>query len=283
MHLDIEATSRCNLKCAFCDKLPLLKKEDLGDMDIRLYKRIIDEGAEHKLWAVKLSYRGEPLLHKDIIEMVYYAKKKGILDVYFNTNGMLLSEEMGEGLIGAGLDRISISVEGTDARSFEQKRIGAKFNLILRNIDAILELRKKLKVRHPQVRVQTIYSSDRDLKGYKEFWSGHSDEVAAVDYKDETNRRQGIEYDWACPQLWQRLTIQWDGTVLACNNDDLCRLSLGNVAKKTIYQCWHDNKAQQARALHRKGASHKIKACNGCPWRSAQISKLIREPRHENN
>ena len=30
IHLDIEVTNRCNLKCTFCDKLPYLKPEDFG-------------------------------------------------------------------------------------------------------------------------------------------------------------------------------------------------------------------------------------------------------------
>ena len=106
MHLDIEVTSRCNLKCTFCDRQPFLKRDQIGDMDISLYKRIIDECSEHKLWAGKLSYRGEPLLHKDIAEMVSYAKKRGILDLYFNTNAMLLDEKLAERLIDAGLNRI---------------------------------------------------------------------------------------------------------------------------------------------------------------------------------
>lgn len=274
MHLDIEITSRCNLKCTFCDKLFLLTKDQLGDMDIKLYKKIIDEGVKYKLWAIKLSYRGEPLLHKDIAGMVAYAKNKGILDVYFNTNGMLLNKDMSEKLINAGLDRISISVEGTDPEAFESKRIGATFNIILKNIDTLLEMRKKKKVEYPKVRIQTIYFPGSNLEAYKDFWTTHCDEVAAVDYKDSLNRQTGLMQEWGCPQLWQRMTILWNGEVLPCNNDDLCLLSCGNAKEKTIFACWHDDNAEYARNLHRNGQSHKVKACDGCPWRTAQIKKL---------
>ena len=125
INLDIEVTTRCNLRCTFCDKLPLLTKNQIGDMDFELYKKILDEGAENGLCAVKLSYRGEPLLHKQIAEMISYAKKKGMLDIYFNTNGMLLTKEMSLNLMDAGLDRISVSIEGTDPVKFEQERRGA--------------------------------------------------------------------------------------------------------------------------------------------------------------
>ena len=44
-------------------------------IDWDIYKAIIDQGREHGLPSIKLSIRGEPLLHPRIIEMVEYAKK----------------------------------------------------------------------------------------------------------------------------------------------------------------------------------------------------------------
>ena len=277
MHLDIETTSCCNLRCTFCDKLPLLTKDRFGYVDLSLYKKIIDEGAEHHLWGVKLSYRGEPLLHKNIVEMVEYARRKGILDIYFNTNGMLLTQNMSVKLADAGLNRISISVEGTDPEAFEKERIGARFDVILKNINTLLGLREKRGLTYPKVRVQTVYYPGLNLDNYKAYWESICDEVAAVDYKDESNREKGIVHDWACPQLWQRMTIEWDGTVFPCNNDDLRLLSPGNVKEKTVYECWHDENVQAVRELHRSGMSHEVKACDGCPWRTTQIRKLERE------
>lgn len=275
MHLDIEATNRCNLRCTFCDKLPYLRKDQIGDMNMNLYKKIIDEGMERKLWGVKLSYRGEPLLHKSIVEMVEYAKMKGILDIYFNTNGMLLNETMSARLIDAHLDRVSISVEGTDPVLFEKERKGAKFDVIVRNVNTLIELREKKNVKYPKVRIQTVYFPNLDLEAYRDYWLNHCDEVAAVDYKDAGCREKGIIGQWACPQLWQRMTIEWDGTVLACNNDDLRLLSVGNANEKSIYDCWHDLNVQKIRNLHKQGNSHLVAACDGCPWRTAQLMKLV--------
>lgn len=275
VHLDIEATSKCNLKCTFCDKLPLLSREQLGNIDFNLYKRIIDEGKEHKLCGVKLSYRGEPLLHPNIAEMVAYAKNAGVMDVYFNTNAMLLNELMSEKLIASGLNRISISIEGTDPAAYEKERVGAKFNIVLNNVKTLQKLKAKHNVSFPKVRIQTIFSPGMDIKSYTSFWGPQCDETAAVDYKDESVRKTGITADWACPQLWQRMTIEWDGTVLPCNNDDVRLFSPGNAGSKSIYDCWHDTKVETMRTLHRQGRSHELKDCDGCPWRTAQIAKSL--------
>lgn len=274
IHLDIEATNRCNLKCTFCDKLPLLAPGQFGDIDFELYTRIVDEGAEKGLCGVKLSYRGEPLLHPRIVDMVAHAKKRGILDVYFNTNGMLLTEKKAQGLIDAGLNRISVSVEGTRAEPFERERVGAKFHKIMENVDRLLELRARAGGLFPRVRIQTVALPGLDLAEYARFWGPHCDETAAIDYKDVADRNETlVEPDWACPQLWQRMTIECDGTVMPCNNDDFRHLSPGNAREKSIAECWRAEVVEGARELHRLGRSHEVPDCNGCPWRTTQILK----------
>jgi len=278
LHLDIEVTNRCNLNCTFCDKLPLLSKDQFGDMDFSLYKKIIDEGNKNGLCSVKLSYRGEPLLHPQLTEMILYAKKQGIIDLYFNTNGMLLTEKKVLSLMDAGLDRISVSVEGTDPKKFEMERRGASFNKILRNIERLMELREKKNLQHPKVRIQTVTLPNIDLDKYARFWATRCDEVAAIDYKEAKERKTDlIDNDWACPQLWQRMTVEWDGAIMPCNNDDHRTLSPGSAANKSVYESWHAPIVESARNFHERGESHMVRACNGCPWRTTQISKRLKE------
>ncbi len=274
LHLDIETSSRCNLRCTFCDKLPLLTRDQMGNIDINLFRKVMDEAGEKGLWGLKLSSRGEPLMHPRIGEMVEYAKKRGVMDIYMNSNGMLLTEAVSDRLIDAGLDRISISIEGTDAAPFERDRIGAKFNRIVKNIETLMVMREKKGCASPKVRVQTVCLPHIDLDEYTEFWKSRCDEVAAVDYKDVMHRDETLKRsDWACPQLWQRMTIEWDGTIMPCNNDDFRHLSPGNVKDKDVHSCWHDPLVEKAREMHKNGQSHLLKACSGCPWRTAQIWK----------
>lgn len=273
MHLDIEATSRCNLKCVFCDRQPYLAKDQIGDMKLALYKKIIDEGAEHKLWAIKLSYRGEPLLHKDIFRMVAYAKKKGILDVYFNTNATLMDEEAALKIIDSGLDRVSISVEGTSAFEYEKLRVNARFGTVLKNITQLGALKKKMRLEHPKIRIQSVNYPGQDIDKYRSFWADHCDEVAVLDFTDMSKSADANPVKWSCPQLWQRMTIEWDGTVFACNNDKLRKLSTGNLKNRSVYDCWHDQSINKIRDLHSLGCFREVQSCNECPWRMAQVKK----------
>ncbi|MDK2954768.1 MAG: hypothetical protein PWQ57_264 [Desulfovibrionales bacterium] len=274
VHLDIEATNRCNLRCTFCDKLPLLKPEDFGDLDFDLFRKIIDEGERGDLCGLKLSYRGEPLLHPRLAEMVAYAKDHGLLDIYFNTNAMLLTEKKARDLIDARLDRISISVEGVDPVPFERERVGAKFDKIKENVGRLKRLREEMGRGIPKIRIQTVTLPDIDMEEYAAYWGPFCDETASVDYKDVENRDEAlVEPDWACPQLWQRMTVEWDGAVMPCNNDDFRTLSPGNLKDISVREAWRAPVVEAARRLHKEGRSHEVEACNGCPWRTTQILK----------
>lgn len=277
LHLDIEATSYCNLKCTFCDRQILVDKGMLGSMDMNLFRHILDQfGEENKLWGVKFSYRGEPLLNQNIPEMIRYAKQRGVLDIYFNTNAMLLTEDKCKAIIEAGLDRISISMDGIEKKAYEAVRVGANFDTVVKNIETLLRVRDEMHSSIPKIRIQTVKLPGIDADAYMNRWKPYADEVAMLEYTDETKRENGIKEKWACPQIWQRLTIEWDGSVFACNNDSLRGLYLGNAKERRIYDCWHDERLTEVRELHKKGLSHEVDACDGCPWRTAQIKKLKR-------
>ncbi len=69
------------------------------------------------------------------------------------------------------------------------------------------------------------------------------------------------------------MTIEWDGTIMPCNNDDYRLLSPGNVKQISVKNAWHAKNVMDAREKHKQGKSHLIEACNGCPWRTTQILK----------
>ena len=69
LHIDIEASSVCNLRCRFCEATIDNIGTKFGYMDFDTFTKIIDESAECGLYAIKLNSgaRGEPLLNKNIV------------------------------------------------------------------------------------------------------------------------------------------------------------------------------------------------------------------------
>lgn len=178
IHIDIEATNACNLRCPFCAATTKnWGPYRHGYMDFTLFQRIIDEGVENGLCSMKLNLRGEPLLHPKLPEMIRYAKEKGIMDVYFNTNATLLDEHKVTQLIDSGLDRISISIEGTSKEVYEKCRVGARFEDVLSNVKRLWLIREKQGLSYPQIRIQTVLLPEfkESFPEYVKFWRGMAD------------------------------------------------------------------------------------------------------------
>ncbi|MFH1327488.1 MAG: radical SAM protein, partial [Candidatus Bathyarchaeota archaeon] len=104
LHVDIEATNACNLHCPMCYGRESRGKSSF--IDFGLFKRVIDCGAKYGLPSINLSWRGEPFLHPQLIDMIKYAKENEVVDVRINTNGVLVDAEKCKELLESGLDRI---------------------------------------------------------------------------------------------------------------------------------------------------------------------------------
>ena len=112
--VDLELASVCNLKCPMCYTITdeFKQKVTKGFMDFDLYKRIIDEIA-NKVYAIRISFRGESTMHANFVECIEYAKKSGIKEISTLTNGANLHGTNLERIIKAGIDWITISIDGT--------------------------------------------------------------------------------------------------------------------------------------------------------------------------
>jgi len=276
LHLDVEPTNVCNLRCPFCATTHNKYKQ--GFMKESVWKKILDEAGKNELYSLKFTFRGEPLLHKDLTRMVKYAKDAGIMDIYFNTNAVRLDDDTIRNLIDAGLDRISISFEGFEKYLYEKYRVGANFETVVSNVERLKELKEELGTSKPLVRIQTVLIPE--LRGrekeYAAFWGPRSDEVAYLDMKEEENNpdHTGIIHEWACPQLFQRLTITWEGVILPCVHDIYEWMSLGTIPKTNLKEAWNSLVERDYRTTHQKGKAHEIPACDRCPLRDNEIKKI---------
>lgn len=147
LNIAIEPSNYCNLNCIMCahDKLTRAK----GKMDIRLYKKIIDEiSQENPDTRVWLDYYGEPLLLQfKLFYLINYAKQKGLTNVCINTNATLLTEEISEMLIDSGIDFISIDCDGYSKEVYEKIRVNAKRDEVYTNIEYFAKRIKSIRDR----------------------------------------------------------------------------------------------------------------------------------------
>ncbi|MEO5356720.1 MAG: radical SAM protein [Nitrospirae bacterium YQR-1] len=277
LHLDIEVTSYCNLKCPMCPRTHRVKmgQWESKHMSLDFFKKIIDSGATLGLCAVNLNNFGESLMNKDLPLMVKYAKDSGIIDIMLHTNGTLLTEELSKQLIFYGLDTIVFSFDSITKELYEKIRKGADFETTVNNIRRFAALKRQLDSASPQIRVGMVYMKEnaQEKDSFVSFWGGDVDVVSYTDYRnqdglDETDRyikRKSANPAFACPSLWQRMTINVNGLVTACCRDAGKRLVIGDLnTGATLKEIWDGDALRDARYLHEIGRAAEIPACNGC-------------------
>lgn len=112
-HVYFSLTNKCNLRCRIC-KIPGFSIKDEDELSTEECKKIIDQIVDLKINHLIFS-GGEPLLRRDIFELITYAIDKKIKLVDLTTNGILVDEKVAKKLIDIGVNPITISIDGLEA------------------------------------------------------------------------------------------------------------------------------------------------------------------------
>jgi len=104
-----EITNVCNLRCLHCYKNASENPEG-HELDTAEMKRIIDQLAEQKVFWLAVT-GGEPLLKKDVFDLLHYASSKKIC-IMLSTNGTLVDDEKAKKLKEAGVLSVQVSIDG---------------------------------------------------------------------------------------------------------------------------------------------------------------------------
>lgn len=289
LNLDIEPTNKCNLACPFCYRTIASKKGSpifkwgLGSMSMDTYRKIMDQitvDGKSAVPAIKLTHRGEPLLNKNLCEMIRMAKKKGAVDVIINTNGVLMTEDLAIELMDAGVDKVLFSFDSPYKEKYENTRVGAAYGEVLDNIRAFCSLRNSLKAYGTLIRVGMVVTDDvteREKEDFYDLFSGCSDLVsynavheeilidAVGNFTDKNGIRKNVkEYKFADSQLWQRMTINWDGEAEICCENYKQEWELGNIHDSSVHDLWHGEQFRKVREAHAAGRWWEIPQCRKC-------------------
>jgi len=109
-----ELTHRCPLRCPYCSN-PVELERASREIDTATWKRVFSEAAA--LGALQVHFSGgEPLVRRDLVELVAHAVRAGL---YTNliTSGVLLDRPRMAELVQAGLDHVQLSFQDTEAAS----------------------------------------------------------------------------------------------------------------------------------------------------------------------
>jgi MoaA/NifB/PqqE/SkfB family radical SAM enzyme len=305
IQLDFELNYSCNFSCAMCTWSVENSKNRGREtwMNIETFKRIVSEGVKKGLKAIRLNYINEPLIRKDIVEFIRFAKDIGIIDVYFSTNGSLLTKKLSESLVESGLDRLQVSIDAFSSATFEKIRSGGNLVNVTNNILKFLEVRKNLGSLFPLLRVNFVNTKENchELDPFVEFWKEKADSIGVqnlvkiVGYEPASGERQLPKFN--CVQPYYHLTVRYDGTVLPCCTFYGAKLPLARVAipeteklsrainleikaeqrdelpKLNIEDIWLSREMVELRAIHASGSYWNNPICKDCVLSSSPIDE----------
>ncbi len=141
IYLEIAPSGGCNHRCIFCALDYLGYKPEF--LDLKVLKRTIKEAAGLGVKSIMYAGEGEPLLHKDIDEIVRYTKACGI-DIAVTTNGVLLKEELSRRLLKS-LSWIRVSMNAGTPRAYSKIHRTHKedFYKVLQNLKDAVKAKEK--------------------------------------------------------------------------------------------------------------------------------------------
>lgn len=283
--LFIDPCNFCNFRCNFCamqssDEKFAFKKQL---MPLELMKKIIDDLSEFpdKLKMLRLAAVGEPLLHPDFVEMVRYAKEKGVTGFLETvTNGSKLNPELNQELADSGIDRIRISVEEITEEGYYQiantkidfqqfvanikdlhERCTGKCEIYVKTVDAAVDTKEK---------EQLFYQLFEEC--CDKIWIDHVIPIWPGWEKLEENftlqmkglHGQELQAVKVCPFPFYTLVVNPDGEVTVCCGDWKRKLVVGDVSKQKLSEIWNGKPLKKLWVDMLSGNREKYEMCQKC-------------------
>lgn len=274
LHMDIEMTNQCNMRCIMCEHgqlpKPLYFRKN-KELDSDILCRTIEEAAAKGLRAINFNGINEPLLSSNLEKSIRLAKDKGIIDLFLHTNAILLTPERAKSLIKAGLTRIFFSLDGFSKRTYSKVRIGGNFQNVLKNIENFIAIREQMGKRIPITGVcfVTLPVNKHEMESFVEFWQKRVDFIAIQEYIKIPNHifsKEKVEkkINFNCPMPWTRLVLNADGKISPCCTMYGRYLTLGDIYKDELETVWNSSRIKKLRQIHKAGKWYLNPVCKQC-------------------
>jgi radical SAM protein with 4Fe4S-binding SPASM domain len=282
----VDPTSLCNFRCKFCPTGdPHLIKESgrhRGFMPLDLFRRIVAGISEFKtpLKVLRLYKDGEPLLHPEFAEFVRIAKSCGRIErVETTTNGSRLDRATADAILGAGIDRIVISVEGVTAERYRDfARVRIDFDAFVANLAHLYANRGSC-----QVHIKTVDENlgEGEAQRFREIFAPIADRcyiertvpswptfdvqrLLRKDGREADAQHRPLVRKRICPYLFYSMSINSDGSVSPCCVDWRRDLVIGNAADESLLEIWNGPRLRALRRTHIQQGRAGNPTCAGC-------------------
>lgn len=284
--LSIEPTTSCNLRCPECPSGLRSFSRPTGMLNHETYHRIIDV-LYKKLSYLIFYFQGEPYLNPDFLNMVSYANEKKIYTAT-STNAHYLTNENAEATVSSGLNRMIISMDGTDQESYEKYRIGGNLEKVKAGITNMIKAKNTIKSQSPFIILQFLLFQhnthqipevqklarqlgvDRlELKTAQVYDFEKGSDLIPDDDRFSRYHPKSGKYEIKnkhlnkCWKMWHSCVMAWDGDIVPCCFDKDAKYTMGNINQQSFDEIWNGPKYLEfrSRLLNNR---QEIDICRNC-------------------
>lgn len=283
-YIDIELTNHCNLGCYMCPTGTHAVSRPRGFMSMELIEKLCGELKNSSIGGVRLIRWGEPTMHPQFLEILKKLKDTGKL-VHFNTNGTLLDRDMIQKIIDMEIDSVKFSFQGTDKASYEEMRYGSSWDKLMENIRLMNELRGEREKPYIQISTTTTLESQEQIdqfvtliKPFCDYFNVGRTKLSHLDVdkmhiseerKQEFRRIQKTETlikqrSDVCWEVFDKLSINWDGIASACCSAPDNELVIGDFSKESLQEIFWGEKLWKIREMLSRNEHDKLPLCRNC-------------------
>jgi len=140
MRIHISINDYCNLRCPHCLRHVEGVKVNQNALNASDLKRL-EPWFDSALY-VALAGLGEPFLQKDLFEVMDLVHRHGAT-VSLITNATLINEAAARRLCGPMPTILNLSIDAATPAVFERVREGAKFSVVLENLDRLVRIKRE--------------------------------------------------------------------------------------------------------------------------------------------
>ncbi|HCV50197.1 SPASM domain-containing protein [Saprospiraceae bacterium] len=287
MTISIEPTTACNLRCPECPSGLRAFSRPTGNLKQDFFRKTIDELHKQLIYLI-FYFQGEPYINPGFLDMVKYAKDKGIYTIT-STNGHFLNDVNAKKTIESGLDRMIISVDGTTQETYENYRKEGNLESVLQGARNIVKWKKEMNSATPHTifqflvvkpnehQIDEIYKIAEEI-GIDEVklktaqvyeYEQGNDLIPTIEkysrYKKNTDGTYSVKNKLLnhCWKLWHACVITWDGLVVPCCFDKDAQHRLGDMKDKPFQEIWQGEDYDKFRKQLLKGRDQ-IDICKNC-------------------
>jgi radical SAM protein with 4Fe4S-binding SPASM domain len=277
--IDIELTNNCNMSCMFCGNRAQTREK--GFMTEETFNLVLNQiDVRTPLRFVRW---GENMLHSRMLDFFRMAKQKGIM-IHLTTNGTLLNDNIMQQFLEIPLDSIKFSFQGADEAGYKKMRNSSLFDKVMGLLKSLHKMRGELE--RPYIHVSSTMTDETDaeidqfrnrvgqycdsldigrtsLSRYDIFSMNLTEEEFAR-YTDLRRKESVTKIHMECPEVFDKLSINWDGTVSACCGDYNNLFVVGDIRSRTLREIWHGKQMNEIRQMLLRGDHDKLSLCSSC-------------------